>query len=185
MLKRPNLSSETIEILITRDSMKGCLFSEVRQCRFLPSPCSKHSRQIQTTAVGHETHKANKDCIWIRLGCIATAIIRLKIMLQPVNMQIARYCTTINCYSISKAVAFKNPDQGNNKENEKCRRSDSLALFYLMNQHRFGGIINAGNIRETYYMPPWHSNLLINHLLVTWGLEAQGLYLVLYIFIDI
>lgn len=43
MLKRLNLSSETIEILITRATMKGCLFSEVRQCRFLPSPCSKHS----------------------------------------------------------------------------------------------------------------------------------------------
>lgn len=36
MLKRLNLSSETIEILITRASMKGCLFSEVRQCVSFP-----------------------------------------------------------------------------------------------------------------------------------------------------
>lgn len=49
-----------------------------------------------------------------------------------------------------------------------------------MNQHGFGGIINVGNIGETYYMPPQNSNLLISCLLVTLGLEVEGVNLVLY-----
>lgn len=106
-------------------------------------------------------------------------------MLQPVNMQILQYCTIAKCYSISKAVALKNLDQGNNKENEKCCWSDSLALFYLMNQQGFGGIINVGNIAETYHTPPRHSNLLINHLLVTSGLEVYKVYILFYIYLFI
>jgi len=82
-------------------------------------------------------------------------------------------------------VPFKNPDQGNNKKNQKCHQSDRLTLFYLTNQHGFGGIINAGNIGERYYLPPRHSNPLINRSLMTLGLEVQDLYLVLYISIYI
>lgn len=65
------------------------------------------------------------------------------------------------------------------------RNGTRLALFYLMNRHGFGEIINARNIGEMSYMPPCNSNLLTNHLLVTLGLEGLSLLLYIYTYLYI